>query len=474
MNIDSAFFLFGFLPILFLIYILVRKRGARCAVLTAAGLVFCAFGCLFDLLVLVLLSLATFLLGLSIMNGRGRRGALTVGVAVNALTLILFKSVEKLTVTLTGGGAAALLLFSRPSPVTLAAPIGISFFTFKCISYLVDVYRDGRNGTRKYWRFLLYATFLPQLAAGPITRFPDFAPQIYMRRFHAPGAAEGMKRFIRGLAKKLFIAAAAGSAADAVFGLDAGDLDMRLAWLGAFAYCVQLFFDFSGYSDMAIGLGQLFGFKTPENFDYPYISSSVTEFWRRWHISLSSWFRDYVYIPLGGNRRGKWRAALNKFIVFVLCGVWHGFGLTFLLWGVWHGALAALESLRVIDPKRLESSAAGRAAGRVYTLLVVAMGFVMFRAGTVGQGFAVLAAMFTGIRSTAAGNTALFTALSFRNVFFLLLGAVLSTPVCRNVAGRLRGNGFRVLTGVLYLGLFALCLTELAAGGFSPFIYARF
>ena len=254
-------------------------------------------------------------------------------------------------------------------------------------------------------------------------------------------------------------------------------MSLPLAWLGAVGYLLQIYLDFSGYSDMAVGLGRCFGFRTPENFDHPYIAASVTDFWRRWHISLSLWFRDYLYIPLGGNRKGKPRAALNKLIVFTLCGLWHGAAWTFVLWGVWHGLLSALETLGLPDPKKLTASRPGRVVGHVYTLLAVCLGFVLFRADSLRSGWTVIAAMFTPGSLDAAARTALLRAGNLRDLLLLLLGILVSLPL-RAWLPRLResliGGKLRPLSYVLCVLLLALCLMELAAGGFAPFIYTQF
>ena len=313
------------------------------------------------------------------------------------------------------------LFGSSVMSVGLAAPVGISFFTFRCISYIVDVYRAPETGTRSFPRLLLYIAFFPQLMAGPIERFGSFSAQLRGRRADARAMAEGLRRFIIGLAKKLLIAAVLGKAADAAFSASAPDI--RMAWLGAAAYMLQIYFDFSAYSDMAIGLARAFGFSSPENFDRPYISASVGEFWRRWHMSLSSWFRDYLYIPLGGNRRGRTGTALNKFIVFALCGLWHGAAWTFILWGAWHGLLSALESLSGCA-ERLGKSRAGRVLGHVYTLLAVCLGFVMFRAQDVSAGLSFIGAMFTGFDISAAGTAALRGVLTGEAVFTLIIAAL--------------------------------------------------
>ena len=474
MELNSAFFLFCFFPVLLILYAAIPSRRWRNALLCIAGLVFYSFGSLFDLILLIAMALVNFCAGLALKSDRARRLTLAVGVILNLLVLVSFKLLERLTVMISGADGVLYILFAQRSPVTLAIPLGLSFYIFKCVSYIVDVYRDKSRSTGSFWRLLMYVSFFPQLLSGPITRFSEFAPQLDGRTFSAEGAARGLRRLIRGLAKKLLIAASVGKAADAVFALSNAQLDIRLAWLGAAAYTLQLFFDFSGYSDMAIGLGQVFGFETPENFNFPYICSSITEFWRRWHISLSSWFKDYVYIPLGGNRRGKYRTAVNKLIVFALCGLWHGTGLTFLLWGVWHGLLSGLESLGAIDVKRLCRTAAGRVVSHCYALLAVMLGFVMFRAASVSSGLAILGAMFTGFRLSPGGTVLLHSLLDAKTVFMLLLGGLLSTPAAKYLGERLQKKRLEGVANLLYLLLFVLCVTQLAAGGFAPFIYSQF
>jgi alginate O-acetyltransferase complex protein AlgI len=278
------------------------------------------------------------------------------------------------------------------------------------------------------------------------------------------------------LGKKLILAAGAARIADPVFAQGA-PLIAPLAWLGAMAYLMQIYFDFSGYSDMAIGLGRIFGFRTPENFLDPYTADSITDFWRRWHISLSLWFRDYLYIPLGGNRKGKGRTALNKFIVFVLCGFWHGADWTFLLWGAWHGLLSALESLGVINTRRWSKSLPGSILCHVYAVLAVCLGFVMFRADSVSGGWRVLGAMFGAFPGGAAAAAALRTVLSPVNVLLLLLCFILCLPwknLFPETAAALSEGRLRPLGYVFCFCLLIVCLAQLAAGGFAPFIYAQF
>ena len=264
-------------------------------------------------------------------------------------------------------------------------------------------------------------------------------------------------------------------AADKVFGLDAGVLDIRLAWVGAVSYMLQIYFDFSGYSDMAIGMGKMLGFETCENFNYPYIAPSIGDFWRRWHMSLSGWFKDYLYIPLGGSRKGAARAGLNKAIVFTLCGLWHGTGFTYLLWGLWHGLFSALESVRFIDPKAMGKTRSGRIFSHVYTLLVVCVGFVMFRATSVTQGFQILGAMFAGFRICPAGTIALHQILSGKFLILSAVSIILAMPVKNWIIRQPKLARFaEPASYIACIGLYALCLAALASGGFAPFIYFQF
>lgn len=454
MNFDALFFISCFLPLTLVLYYIVPGERGKNVLLLVAGLVFYCFGSLQGLLILLASSLVNFLLGLRIQSGKRAKLWLGIGVAANLGLLGLYKYLDFLVGSVLGLPQLQL---------GLAAPLGISFFTFKCVSYLVDAKRDGKQGTKRYFDFLLYVSFFPQIVAGPITRFGDFRRQLTGRKLDTP--APGLRRFIVGLGKKALLSGGLGRIVDSVFALEAAHLDARLAWLGAIAYGLQIYFDFSGYSDMAIGLGRMFGFETGENFNFPYIASSITDFWRRWHISLSSWFRDYLYIPLGGNRRGRWRTALNKMIVFWLCGLWHGAAWTFLAWGAWHGLLSALESLGWVKPRGV--------LGRIYTLLAVCLGFVMFRSGSLEQGFGMIGAMAAGFSVTTAGTAALFGLLTWENACLLALGAALCLPWSRWIARR----NWRWTAPLSYAAcavLFAMCLVKLASGGFAPFIYAQF
>ncbi len=454
MSFDSIFYLSCFLPLVLGLYWLVPGTKAKNIVLLILGLVFYAFGSFSGVLLLLLSAAINYLLGWLIRSGKASKGWLILGIAGNLAFLFVYKYLDFILSD---------ILMLPHLTLGLATPIGISFFTFKGISYLVDTFKKPDSTHSSFPDFLLYLSFFPQIMAGPITRFDGFHGQLGARSADAANIARGARRFIAGLGKKVLICSALGAAVDQVFGLNPAVLDIRLGWLGAIAYMLQIYFDFSGYSDMAISMGTMLGFHTPENFNYPYVAQSIGDFWRRWHISLSTWFKDYLYIPLGGNRKGSCRAALNKGIVFTLCGLWHGCGWTYLLWGLWHGLLSALESLGIVNPKKAHPIAA-----HLYTLLAVCIGFVMFRAGTVSEGLAILGSMFAGFRFTAEGTIALYQILNLKTVFILILGCILATPVAKKIRYP------EPLTYAACLVLYALCLAALASGGFTPFIYFQF
>ena len=456
---DNIFFLSCFLPLVLIIYWLVPGTKGKNAVLLLFSLLFYSFGSLSSLALLVAVTLVNYLLGLLLQREKLQKAALTAGIVLDLAFLAFFKYADFL---LSG------ILGLSPLQTSLAAPLGISFFTFKCISYLMDAYRDRKQAADSFWKLLLYVSFFPQITMGPITRFGEFGPQLESRTLSAENMAQGLRRFAAGLGKKIILAGTLATVADGVFALET--VDARLAWAGAVCYCLQLYFDFSGYIDMVIGLGTCFGLTTRENFNYPYTAVSVGGFWRRWHMSLSAWFKDYLYIPLGGNRKGKLRAGINKSIVFLLCGLWHGAAWTFVLWGLWHGLFSLLESLNVIPAKRLESGR-GRIIGHIYTLLVVCIGFVMFRAGSVMQGLQIIGAMFTGFRFTAAGTVALHRLLNAETLLAMAAGIALSTPISLKL---MESKTAQRLSWLGALAVLALCIIKMAAGDFAPSIYAQF
>ena len=343
MLFTSPVFLFLFLPLVLGLYVFLPSKW-RNAWLLIASLFFYAWGETFYTLIMLASITANYVFGLLIEWQRdtaAMRPLMVGAVVVNLLLLIGFKYanflLRSLNVLLGHLGIAPLYL----APVHL--PIGISFFTFHALSYVIDVYRADARGQKNFVRVALYVTLFPQLIAGPILRFHQVADQFVRRQVSLPLFAAGVRRFLVGFGKKVLIANTLAVPADAIFGADSATLSSGAAWLGIVCYTLQIYFDFSGYSDMAIGLGKMFGFRFPENFNYPYVSRSIKEFWRRWHISLSTWFRDYLYIPLGGNRVSSWRNHLNLVIVFFLCGLWHGASWTFVIWGLYHGVFLVIE-----------------------------------------------------------------------------------------------------------------------------------
>jgi alginate O-acetyltransferase complex protein AlgI len=349
-------------------------------------------------------------------------------------------------------------------------PIGISFFTFQAISYLIDVYRGVIPAAAGYGEFATYHSLFPQLVAGPIVRYREIRTEMTRRRIDCAALTEGAYRFGLGLGKKVVIADNIGGVADAAFALPPGQLDSVHAWIGIICYSLQIYFDFSGYSDMAIGLGRLLGFHFPENFDQPYRSRNITEFWRRWHLTLSRWFRDYLYIPLGGNRRGALRTSVNLWAVFFLCGLWHGAGLTFIVWGLYHGLLLSIE--RAVDA-RLGWQLRG-AGGMALTFALVTIGWVLFRASDLPAAMHYLGAM-----SFVAGTSAPIVPIGVYvtpDVQAYLVVALIFAFVPFDRLGRLRLDRPGALAGQLGFSGVSLAYSSilLAANSFNPFIYFRF
>ncbi len=458
MVFSSAIFLFVFLPAVFLLDRLARGVRLKNALLLAASLVFYAFGQPVYLPLLLVSVLLNYLCGL-LAAGRYPRLGVGIAVAGGIGMLAVYKYADFAIGTVNS-------LFGLSLPLTgIALPIGISFFTFQGLSYVIDVYRDRTLVARSFFKVLLYISYFPQLIAGPIVKYHDIEKEIDARHTTPQETALGIRRFICGLAKKLLLSNAMGQMADTVFALPAGEIGMFAAWTGAVCYTLQIYFDFSGYSDMAIGMGRMFGFHFLENFNYPYASTTIKEFWRRWHISLSTWFRDYLYIPLGGNRKGRGRTWVNRFLVFFATGLWHGASWNFVLWGLWHGLFSVLEDCGALPVKRFK----GSLTGRVYTLLVVVLGFTLFRADTLAQAGAMFAAMFTGIGLEWAGTAAVCARLTPVFLLTLAFALALSFPVSKRFQPK---NDTVTLAGALVL--LVLCMFNLSAGTFNPFIYFRF
>jgi alginate O-acetyltransferase complex protein AlgI len=364
-----------------------------------------------------------------------------------------------------------------PKPgITL--PIGISFFTFQAMSYVIDVYQGKVEVQKSFWKILLYISFFPQLIAGPIVKYRDINEAISDRTMDADEVAKGLRRFICGLGKKILIANTVGLVADNIFTAGKDNINIVVAWIGALAYLLQIYYDFSGYSDMAIGLGRMFGFHFKENFQYPYGADSIQEFWRRWHISLSTWFKEYLYIPLGGNRKGTARTCLNRVIVFFLTGLWHGANWTFVVWGLWHGMFLLLETFLPFVKKLPKIIA------RIYTLLVVCVGFVMFRADSLRDGLFMIKKMFTGFTFNTQCTSFALQQLTPWFIVMFVVGIVGAAPI-RGLSDRIRehveckelSSGWKKVQIGLYLlsvVLLGWCIIRLSGSTYNPFIYFRF
>ena len=468
MVFSSAIFLFCFLPAVFLLAQLPFSRRYQNLLLAAASLVFYAFGNLHYVPLFLCSILLNYLTGLLLGTRlKHSRVLITLNILLNLGILCVYKYTDFLIANLNAVAGLSL------KPVGLILPIGISFFTFQGLSYTIDVYRRPEDYSRSFLKLLLYISFFPQLIAGPIVRWGDLSAQIDGRCCTAEKTSSGIRRFIVGLSKKLLLADAAAVVVDAVFG--SAVVDSRLAWLGGICYTLQIYFDFSGYSDMAIGMGRMFGFSIKENFLFPYTADSIRDFWRKWHISLSAWFREYLYFPLGGSRCGRTRAALNRLIVFFCTGLWHGANWTFVLWGLGHGLLSSLEAGGIIPVDRLRKSVPGRILCRVYTLLSVMLLFTLFRADTVSQGFGMIAAMFRF--QVLPEGTILLARLSSPAALAVLCSALLLAldPLGRRIHAFLTDLREReLLPDLCCLLLLVLSFLSLAQNGFHPFIYFQF
>lgn len=417
-------------------------------------------------LLLMLASIAVgYVFGLLIGKSRGRAAKvyLAISVGLSLLALAIFKYADFFIGTWNAATGLSLPL------LRLALPVGISFYTFQIISYLIDVYR-GVPAQKNPIDLAAYVVMFPQLIAGPIVRYTDVAAQLRSRTVTTEDAAYGVRRFVLGLGKKILLANLLGSIVSSYRA--SSEQTVLYAWLYAVAFMLQIYYDFSGYSDMAIGLGRILGFRFPENFNYPYIAASITEFWRRWHISLGSWFRDYLYIPLGGNRRGRGRQLLNILIVWLATGLWHGAAWNFVLWGLLFAALLTMEKLWLLP--RLEKR---KWLGHIYVLLFVLLGFVLFDAASVSDAAQTLRAMFGAGGLRLSGTETNYALRS--NAVLLFVAAVGATPLARRVCGaisrtRAGEKAFAVLEPIVLVALLAVCTAFLVDGSFNPFLYFRF
>ena len=465
MVFSSLLFLFIYLPVVLAVYYLVPRRW-RNLWLFIVNIVFYGWGEPVYVLLMLFSICINYAAGLLV--DRFKRSdrlkakrILVADIVVNLALLAFFKYYDLFAETL------SLIPGVRIRSLGLALPIGISFYTFQTMSYPIDIYRGDAELQRNFISFGTFVALFPQLIAGPIVRYKDVADQLDFRSGGIGQFSSGVRRFTVGLAKKVLLANNIGMLWDVYSSKAPGELTVLGAWLGIFAFTMQIYFDFSGYSDMAIGLGRMLGFEFLENFNYPYISKSVTEFWRRWHISLGTWFRDYVYIPLGGNRKGKARQFFNLLVVWALTGFWHGANWTFLCWGLYYAVFLMIEKAFLL--KKLEKVPV---LATVYALLVAICGWVLFDLPTVGEAFAYYRAMF-GFAS--AGFCTAGDLFYLRNyALILVVGALACMPVGKTLYQKLRPGVQSVLTPLLIVFVLVLSTAYLVDATYNPFLYFRF
>lgn len=470
MLFTSPVFLFIFLPFVIIIYFLTPKKY-RNLILLISSLIFYAWGEQ-EIVVIMLVSIVTdYLAGKIIYSGRKKIG-LILSISINLLMLTIFKYfsfiVDNLNVLLDTLGAP--ILFTNGTP-EISLPIGISFFTFQTMSYTIDVYYGKAEHSKNIIDFGTYVTLFPQLIAGPIVKYVDISEQLKERNIDLSDLSIGIERFIIGLSKKLIFANYFGLISDTTFNrYEVWDLSSGAAWLGMICYTLHIYFDFSGYSDMAIGLSRIFGFKINENFNYPYISRSIKEFWRRWHISLSTWFRNYLYIPLGGNRISTVRTYQNLLIVFFVTGLWHGAAWNFIVWGMFHGLFLIIERVFLGDllakiPKFFSFA---------YTLIVVIVGWVFFRVESMAESLGIIKLMFVPTK----GKVNYDFLLTNEGYFLIPIGIIFCTPLLPKIKEKLKKYDQSSILNLLFkLSLVILLLYNIgliASQNYNPFIYFRF
>lgn len=447
MSFTQSTFIYIFFPVVFLIYF-ISKDKFRNFILFIAGLIFVILGNPVSLITVTASVLCSFFSG-KLMAHKHKKFYLTLCMILNIGMLFL--------------------------PDKYSA-VGISFFTFRAMSYVMDCYRDKCLIRKNIMDLALYITFFPELNAGPIERFGDFASQLETRTFDVKKAAYGIRRFCFGLSKKVIVADMAAKMTDTIFSYGADKLTPIAAWIGSACYMIQIYYDFSGYSDMALGIGNVFGFEFGENFNYPYISASITDFWRRWHISLSSWFKDYFYIPLGGNRKGMFRTILNKLIVFFCTGLWHGRSLTFIIWGMIHGICVSAETLIKRKKTESKSNIFSRICSHIVTIFIIMISFIFFRSDNVSYAVGYIKSMFTHREN----HSLMAEVVSISDPFFIfcmILAVIFTTPLSKKIYDVFKEKNQIVTDNISYVFtafLFVMSLLTLSGSEYSPFIYFRF
>ncbi len=473
MLFSSLTFLFVFLPLLIFVYYIFPQKY-RNYILIFFSLIFYAWGGFSYTVILITSIIVNFLFVKYIKKSQNHKKIiLKIGLIFNIIIIVVFKYLDFFIENINEIGILKLINFNEIPKKNIILPLGISFFTFQQMSLLWDVYRDKKTEKSNLLDISLYISLFPQLIAGPIVRYNDIINQIKNRIETLELFRSGVQKFIIGLFKKIIFANTFGSVADAIMDSQIENISTPVAWLGIISYSFQIYFDFSGYSDMAIGLGRMFGFRILENFNFPYISKSITEFWRRWHISLSSWFRDYVYIPLGGNRNGIYRTYFNLFAVFLLTGFWHGATWSFIFWGLFHGIFITTEKIGL--NKILNK--VPKIFSWIYTMLVVIIGWVMFRIEILQNAFDYIKKMFGFGIST---NDNFFSYINKELIIIMILATISSTTFFEKINLKLIKNSlantniYKIIINFIFIFMFLYSIIYINSGSYNPFIYFRF
>lgn len=467
MLFSSMVFIWIFLPIVFCGYHLLQDRY-RNIWLLLASLIFYSWGEPAYIFLMLFSITVNYMLGIWIDKEKKKRAILVIAIIFNLALLGYFKYFYTMMSALNNFLGKEVIAVKN-----IALPLGISFYTFQIMSYVIDLYRGEIKVQKNIFRLALYITFFPQLVAGPIVKYRDIENQIGFRKCTIEKTAYGIKRFIYGFGKKVIFSNSIASVVDSIFQSSPIELGTMWTWIGVVLYTFQIYYDFSGYSDMAIGLGKIFGFDFMENFNYPYISKSIKEFWRRWHISLSTWFREYVYIPLGGNRKGKMRTYLNLWIVFFVTGLWHGATLNFVIWGLWHGLFIFIERIKlgeILEKNKF------KVLNHIYTMIIVIIGWGMFRCDSWAQAWEILKTMFEFKRQTIAVNW--YNVASIRSIFIILIAFLGAGPI-QGIFPKLKKqfvdeSNFNWLELGWQVGVLSIAIILLASGQYNPFIYFKF
>lgn len=468
MLFSSMTFLFVFMPLVMAVYFL-SKKEIRNYVLLIASIIFYAWGeprYLAIMIITILVNYAGAILLDKHYSSRQRLWIVSLTIVLDLSFLFYFKYFNFVVDNINGVLATDFQLLD------IIMPIGISFYTFQAMSYLIDVYRREVPAQKDVYKLALYIVLFPQLVAGPIVKYHDVCEQIDNRTIEFKNVIIGFKRFITGLAKKVLIANTLAEVVDKIFAQAPENLTTGVSWLGAVAYCLQLYYDFSGYSDMAIGLGLMFGFRFLENFNYPYISKSITEFWRRWHISLATWFKLYLYIPLGGNRKGAVRTYWNLFAVFLVTGIWHGAAWSYVAWGIWNGIFIVIERFFGLDKDKNDRWYVS-AAKHVYAFFAIVWGMIIFRAESLSYAYEYICRMLhIDVNKHLPDYD---YGVNNKFAIMLIVGLICAMPVCRNLIYiKYEHKVQRTLVNIWLFLLFFWSTISLAASTYNPFIYFRF